>query len=135
MRVDADLNLLHAETAKLRRFFLSNHHAVRFYFDIEQELSRPFYDGEKVPAHENFSAADRQKKYAGIGQLIEQFENFSRRHFAMVIMVEITMHAALVASVGNIEMDAQRYAQVERFLVHLGEKTHEVETAGEESNG
>ena len=69
MRVDADLYLLDAELAKSRSFLLANHDAVGLHLDVEKQLPCPLDDVEKIPAHQNFTAANREEEDSGIGEL------------------------------------------------------------------
>src|SRR5215470_2887010 len=39
-------------------------------------------------------------------------------------MIQVTMHAALIAAIRDIQMNAKWQAQRQRSLVHLGDKTH-----------
>src|SRR5262244_3552943 len=76
------------------------------------------------PAHENFAAAEHKKEDARLGQLVEDVLDFLRGHLAFVVVVEITMNAALVAAIGDVDMHAERDAKRVRFFVHLSEQTH-----------
>ncbi len=124
MGVDADLYLLDAELAKSRGFLFMDHYAVGLHLHVEQQLPRPLHDFKKVAAHQNFTAAEREKEDAGIGELFEHIDDFRRRHLAMIVVIEVAMHAALIAAVGDIEVNADGQTQVQRFLIHLGEKAH-----------
>ena len=110
MRVDADLNLLDSELTKSSGLLLADHDAVGLYFYVEQKLSRSFHDFKKIAAQKNFAAAEREKKNAGGGELGKNVEDLRRGHLAMVVMIEITMDAALVTAIGDIEMNAERQA-------------------------
>src|ERR1039457_6918485 len=120
MRIDTDLDLLDAELAKSGGFLLVDHHPVGLHFYVEQQLPRPFHDFKKVPAHENFTATESEKKDAGVGELSEHIEDFRRRHLAMIVVMQVAMHAALIAAVGDIEVNAEGQAKVQRLLIHLG---------------
>jgi hypothetical protein len=89
---------------------LADHDAVGLYFYVEQKLSRSFHDFKKIAAQKNFAAAEREKKNAGGGELGKNVEDLRRGHLAMVVMIEITMDAALVTAIGDIEMNAERQA-------------------------
>src|ERR1035437_4526517 len=133
MRIDTDLDLLDAELAKSGGFLLVDHHPVGLHFYVEQQLPRPFHDFKKVPAHENFTPTEGEKKYAGIGELGEHIGDFRRRHLAMIVMVQVAMHAALIAAVGDIEVNAERQAQLQCFLIHISQKAHRLSGDAEES--
>jgi hypothetical protein len=62
---------------------------------------------EEVLAQKNLTAAKRQYEYAGISQIIQERLDLKRRHLSVVMMVEITMHAALVAAVSKIELNVE----------------------------
>src|SRR5215469_45022 len=136
MRIDADLNLLHAEFAKSRRLRLTNHYAIGYYLYVEQKLTRFFNDCKKVAAEEHFAAAEGEKKDLGISELDQQIEDFFRRHFAVIVVVEVAVYAPLIAAIGEIEVDAQGHTQIERSLIQLGKEAHRGSGAGEElTNG
>src|ERR1700693_913497 len=119
MRVDTDLHLLDAELTKSSGFLLADHHSVGLDFHVEQQLPSSFDDFKKIPAHENFPATEGEEEYAGVGELGKHVGDLRRRHLAMVIMIEVAMHAALIATVRDIEVNAERQAQAQRFLIHL----------------
>jgi hypothetical protein len=51
--------------------------------------------------------------------LIEDAFDLRRRHLPMVVVIEITMHAALVAAVSHVHMNGYRDAEVERLLTDI----------------
>jgi hypothetical protein len=42
----------------------------------------------------------------------------------MIVVIEIAVHAALIAAVSDVEVNADGHPQVQRFLIHLGQKAH-----------
>src|ERR1017187_2751077 len=68
-----------------------------------------------------------------MGELFEHIDDFRRRHLAVIVVIEIAMHAALIAAVGDIEVNAEGQAQVQRFLIHLSTKCHRLSGDREES--
>ena len=69
-------------------------------------------DFEKIFAQENLAAAQGQEEDAGVGDLIEQILDLGGGHLAMIVVIEIAVHAALVAAVGQIELRAERDVQL-----------------------
>src|ERR1035437_6651497 len=135
MRIDTDLDLLDAELAKSGGFLLVDDHPVGLHFYVDQQLPRPLHDFKKVPAHENFTPTEGEEKYAGIGELGEHIGDFCRRHLAMIVMVQVAMHAALIAAVRDIKVNADGHAQLQCFLIHISQKAHRLSGDGEESTG
>src|SRR2546430_11920819 len=62
----------------------------------------------EVRAQENLAAAEGQKQRPRACQIIQHLEALGGGQFPVVVMIEITMHAALVAAVGQVEMHAER---------------------------
>src|ERR1700737_1355619 len=107
MRVNTDLDGLNAEVAKKIGFFFANHERVCFYFDIEHPLARMPQNIEEIHAHQDFPAAEREKENPRLGKLIEQSLDFFKRHFSVVIVVQIAVHAALVTAIGHIQVNVE----------------------------
>jgi hypothetical protein len=122
------------EGAKLLRFGLADHHTIRFDLDVEKQAARVFYEFEKIAAHEDFAAAEGEKENSGLGKLIEHAFDFGGGHLAMVVVIQIAMHAALVASEGNIHVDGERHAKVECLLPYFSHEAHR-ETSCEPASG
>jgi len=51
-----------------------------------------------------------KKKRSGLCELFQHVDAFRRGEFAVIFVIEITMNAAFVAAVRQIEMNAQRQA-------------------------
>jgi hypothetical protein len=66
-----------------------------------------FKDFKKIPAHQNFAAAQGQVENSGVGHLVEEVLDFRGVHFAVIVVIEIAMDAALVAAVGQVQLDTQ----------------------------
>src|SRR5581483_6145590 len=64
------------------------------------------------------------KKSAGLRKLIQHVPDLGGRHLAMIIVIEVAMHAALIAAVRNIQMHGDRYAVLDGTLAHFGHKAH-----------
>src|ERR1700731_4138320 len=111
MGVNADLNRLDAEFAKKIGFFFANHERVGFFFDIEHPLARMPQNIEEIHAHQDFAAAQREKEDSRLGKLIKQSLHFFKRHFSVVIMVQIAVHAALVTAIGNIQVNVEGHTE------------------------
>jgi hypothetical protein len=43
----------------------------------------------------------------------------------VIVMIEIAMHAALVAAIGDIQVHGDGHAQVERLLAHFTHQAHQ----------
>ena len=125
MRIDADLNRIDAQLAKSLRFLLVDHDRVGLDLDVEHEAPRVFDNLKEVAAHKNLAAAERDKENAGFGQLIKCVLDFSGRHLAVVVVIEITMHAALVAAIRDIHVNREGYAQIKGFLAHFTHQAHQ----------
>src|SRR5450759_4014835 len=102
MRVDADLYGVHAQFADSPRLLFVDHNRVGLDLDVEPETPRVFDNLYEVAAQEDLAAAESQKENACLGQLIERVLDFGGRHLAVVVVIEITMHAALVAAIRDI---------------------------------
>jgi hypothetical protein len=48
-----------------------------------------------------------QEEDTGFGQLIENTFDFLGGHLAMVVMVEVAMNAALVAAIGDVDVNGE----------------------------
>src|SRR5438132_1419843 len=64
-------------------------------------------DLQEVLPHKDLAAAEDQEEDAGLGELIEHVLDLGGGHLALVVVVEITVHAALVAAVGDVDMNAE----------------------------
>src|SRR5208283_5296759 len=80
---------------------------------------------KEVAAHEDFAAAEGEIENAGLGQLVEHALDFDGRHLAVVVMIEITMHAALVAAIGDVNVHGDGHAQVKCLLAHFAHQAHQ----------
>src|ERR1700694_2273158 len=85
MRVNADLNRVHAQFADSPRFLFVDHHRVGFDLDVEHEAPGVFDNLKEVAAQKHLAAAESDKKNAGPGQLIEDVLDFGGRHLAVVV--------------------------------------------------
>src|ERR1700690_1254006 len=83
-----------------------------------------FEDFEKVATHEHLAATEREKENSGLRQLIENALDFRSGQFTVVVVIEIAMHAALVAAIRDIQMDGERDAQVKRLLTYFRHQAH-----------
>ena len=126
MRVDADLDRVDVQLANSPRFFFVDHHRVGLDLDVEHETPRVFDNLKEVAAHEDLAAAEGEKENAGFGQLIEHALDFGGRHLAVVVVIEITMHAALVAAISDIHVHGDGHAQVKCLLAYFTHQAHQV---------
>jgi hypothetical protein len=104
MRIDADLNGLNRQIAKAPRLVLSYQGCISLQSHAEHQLASMLDDLEDIFSHKDLSAAQRQDKHAVISHVLQQVLDLSGRHFAMVAMVQITMHTSFVATVSQIEL-------------------------------
>ena len=119
VRVNADLHGIHSQIAHAIGLFLADHEGIGLDLDAERKFARIFQDAEEVHAHQDLAAAQSQEERAGIGQLVEDTEHLGRSHFAVIVVIEITVHAPLVAPIGDIQLSAQGHSQREGAAVHL----------------
>src|SRR5678815_540910 len=124
MRVNADLDALDSELTEAARFRLANHGGVGLHLDVKEQTARVFDQFKKVAAEEHFAAAERQEKDASVRELIEDGLDLRGRHFAVVVVIEVAMNAALVAPVGEIEMSGEWNARIEGPLRHFLNESH-----------
>ena len=89
--------------------------ALVLSFTENVQLARVLEDLEQILAQEDLAAAEGQEEDPGVGQLIEQVLDLGRRHLAVVVVVEIAVHAALVAAVGEVELHAERNPELQRL--------------------
>src|SRR5450755_1001111 len=101
VRVNADLDRVNAEIAKSGRLALTDQHGVSLELHAKHQTPRVFEKVEEILAQKNFAAAEGQNKNAGVGHFIEQVLDFRGRHLAMIVMIEIAVHATLIAAVGQ----------------------------------
>src|SRR5271170_4761891 len=124
VRVDADLHLLDAQFANAPGFRLADHNAIGLDLDVEQQPARMFHDFEEVAAHEHFAAAKSEEEDSSIRELVQNTCDLGSRHLAVIVVIQIAVDAALVATIGDVEVHADGDAQPQRLLVHLRQKAH-----------
>ena len=124
VRVNTDLDLFHSQPSQFARFPFANHHRVRFDLNVEKQLPRVSHQLQKITSQKNFPSAKSQKEGSCRRQLIEDALDFPGRHLPMILMIEITMPAALVAAVSDVHMNAQRHSVHQRLVVHLMQQAH-----------
>ena len=71
-------------------------------------LTGVFEDLKEIAAHQHFATTEREEECAGGGELIEHAGDLVEGHFAVIVMIEIAMNAALIAAIGDVELHAQR---------------------------
>src|SRR5207247_346503 len=106
------------------RFRFADHDGVRLDLDAEQQRARMLQQLEEIAPQEHLASAEHQKEHSGCGKLIEQVLDLGRGHFAVVVVVQITVDAPLITSEGHVQLDAQRNAQFERFRAHFLHQAH-----------
>src|SRR5437016_4433285 len=104
--VNADLHAPHAEALQHLRAFGSDEQRIRLKTYVELQPARRCENFFQIFAKKNFSAAKREKEGAGASQLLQRIHTFARGQLAVVLVVEVTVHASLVAAIGQIKMHA-----------------------------
>src|SRR6266851_987071 len=127
MGINADLHAVEIKLAQRGRFGFTNQDGVGLELDVEAKVAGAAEDREAILAQERLAAADRQLKNPRLSHLAEQAIDLYKTHLARIVVIEVTVHAALVASVSDIEMRDERHARADRPLVDLrGQRTHGV---------
>src|SRR5580692_3496730 len=121
MRVDADLHGVDTKAANQRRLFFLDQDRVGLELHIEGQLARAPYDRKYILAQHRLAAADSQQKYTRIGHLYEQAFDFVVAQFALIVVIEVAMDASLVATPGDVEMNAERDTELDRLGVDVFE--------------
>jgi hypothetical protein len=107
MRINADLDRFHADVSNLRCLPFANHDCVGLELHTELPLEPRILENlEKIFAKEYFPSAQGEDKDAGIRHLVQQMLDLRSGHLAMIVVIEITMNAALVAAVSEVELHA-----------------------------
>ena len=119
MRVDADLHPFDAQRADAPGLRLLDQDGVGLDLDREHQPARVLEDVEQIRPEEDLAAADGEEEDAGGGELIEQILDLGECHLAVIVVIEITVHAPLVAAVGEVELRAERDAKAQRPGTHL----------------
>ena len=109
MRIDAQLDLAHAGVANAIGFRLAQQDAVGLDLDVEHQPARVGQQLEQVAPQQQLAAAEDQEQRAGGGELIEDAADLRGGQLAMIVVIEIAVHAPLVAAVGQIELHRQRH--------------------------
>src|SRR5262245_14865966 len=123
MRVDADLNRFHPNVPDSRRLALANHDGVGLELHAELPLDpRILKNLEEVLADKDLATAQCQYEYASICHLVEQSFDLGGVHLAMIVMIEVTVDAPFIASIGEIELHAEGDLLFQRLLAHLQEQ-------------
>lgn len=118
-RVNADRHRFVAEFAEAGGPALAAEKRIGLELHANHQTAGGFEKVEEVLPQKNLTPAEREDEDAGLGHLVEQGLDLRRGHLVMVVMIEIAGHAAFVAAVGQIELDAERDAQLQSFIGHL----------------
>ena len=129
VRVHANLNRVHGQFAKSPGFLFMDHDRVGLDLHVEHETARVFDKLKEVAAHKDLAAAESKKKNASLGELVEDVLDFRGRHLAVVVVIEIAMHTALVAAIGDVQVHGERHAQVECLLADFTHQAHRAVSA------
>src|SRR2546423_11193027 len=98
------------DTATTEIYTLSLHDALPICLqaDVEMQASGSGQNLVEVRTQENLAAAEGQKQRPRACQIVQHLEALGGGQFSLVVMIQITVHAALVAAVGQVEMHAER---------------------------
>src|SRR5580693_913183 len=107
MGVNAHLNGVNAKRADAFGVALANQNGVGFELDAEGQTPGVFEDFEEILAQHDLATAQGENENARGSKFVEEMFDFSGGHLAVIIVVEVTMNATLVATVGQVELDAQ----------------------------
>ena len=121
-RANADRHRFVAEFAEAGGPALAAEKRIGLELHANHHTAGGFEKVEEVFPQKNLTPAEREEEDDGLGHLLEQMLDLldlRRGHLAKVVMSEIAGHAALVAAVGQIELDAERDAQLQSFIGHL----------------
>src|ERR1700722_6655857 len=123
-RVNADRHRFVAEFAEAGGPALAAEKRIGLELHANHQTAGGFEKVEEVLVltQKNLTPAEREEEDDGLGRLLEQMLDLldlRRGHLANVVMIEIAGHAALLAAVGQIELDAERDAQLQSFIGHL----------------
>jgi hypothetical protein len=119
VRVNADLDRFDAEFAEAGGPALADEKRIDLELHAKHQTAGVFEKVEEVLTQKNLTPAEREDEDAGLGHLVEQVLDLRGGHLAKVVTIEIAGHAAFVAAVGPIELDAERKAQLQSFIGHL----------------
>jgi hypothetical protein len=98
---------------------LADEKRIDLELHAKHQTAGGFEKVEEVLTQINPTPVEREHEGAGAGPPVEQGLDLRRGHLAKVVMIEIAGHAGLVAAVGQIELDAERNAQLPSFIGHL----------------
>ena len=98
---------------------LADHDRVGLDLDREHQPARVLEDLEQIRPEENLAAADGEEEDPGVGELVEQILDLGGRHLAVIVVIEVAVHAPLVAAVGEVELRAERDAKAQRPGTHF----------------
>jgi hypothetical protein len=107
MRVNADLNRVNAERADAFGFAFANQNGIGFELDAEGQPAGVLEKFKKILAQHDFAAAERKNENASGSKFVEEAFDLGRGHLAVVIVVEVTVDAAFIAAVSEVELNAQ----------------------------
>src|SRR5579871_1738792 len=131
MRVNADLDRLNPDFSEPCSLPLANHDRVRLELYTKLLLQAGILeDLEEVFSQKDFAAAEGQNEDSGVCQFIQQMLDLYCRHLTMVVMIEIAMHTAFIATIRKVELHAERDVQRESLFGQLMEQAHHLSPNG-----
>src|SRR5581483_11409879 len=86
---------------------------------------------EEVHPHQDFATAQGKEERSGFGELVQHIPDFPGGHLSMIVVVEVAVHASLVAAIGDIQMNSQGDTKLQGALVHLLQQGHAASSMGE----
>jgi len=105
--VEADVDLGDAQRGEAPGVGSRKKDAVGFESEAEKERAGMFDDFEDVRAEQDLSAAEAEKKGPGGGQLVQEVLDLGGVHFRGAAVIEIAVHAILVAPPGQVQVNAE----------------------------
>ena len=72
---------------------------IRLKLHAKHQMAGVFEKVEEILAQKNLAAAEREDEDAGLGHLVEEVLDLGGGHLAMVVMIEIAVHASFVAAI------------------------------------
>ena len=78
-----------------------------------------FNNFEEVFAQEDLPATEGQDEHSRIRHLVQQRLDLRSSHLPMIVVIEVTMHAALIATIGEIKLYIERDVKPLRLSGHF----------------
>ena len=120
MRVDADLHAFDAQRADALRPAPPGSGSALVLILTENISRRACSRMSKRSGRRKISPPLRvRKKTPAAANCVEQILDLGERHLAVIVVIEVAVHAPLVAAVGQVELRAERDAKAQRPGTHF----------------